>query len=297
MTSNRDTFVKGVDRYLFHYARPSAFNGIFATRSLYASHIAFLNDSSEFRFTFNCAASTIRRLRKELCPESLLADADQIVKIKDDVLQRTLNLITSNMEFIPLASGTFVTCFSTKFDDLSQWRAYCPQGGFAIGFHKEDLESMQHVTLGPRKVILMPCIYVNEFDDKVPEVEGLLRDPDRWREDDEAHHPTADEIFKHIESSAPTIKSDAFKEEDEWRLIVTHLIQAHYDRIEFTASPEMLRPHIPLALPENFRHSLKIVIGPSSHQSLLATSAKHVAKKYHLRFEYMQSPIPFRYFS
>jgi hypothetical protein len=41
-----------------------------------------------------------------------------------------------------LAGGTYVACFSTQADSLSQWRGYAPGRGYSIGFDLEGLGAM-----------------------------------------------------------------------------------------------------------------------------------------------------------
>jgi DUF2971 family protein len=114
---------KQPDDYLYHYTTPEGLMGIVKNQELWATSVFFLNDIAEFKHGI------------ELGRDHLEALFNNTEKTKDTTI--------------------YVCSFSEEPDDLSQWRAYCPMGGFAIGFPKERLWKLA----GHRGYSFGGCIY------------------------------------------------------------------------------------------------------------------------------------------
>ena len=97
--------------------------GIINSKSIWASHSEYLNDSSEYRHALDFAKGYAGKIHME-----------------DDYLSGfawVLNKALRNMQ----DSHIYVSSFSEVPDLLSQWRGYCPKGeGVCIGFKQEILE-------------------------------------------------------------------------------------------------------------------------------------------------------------
>src|SRR5690349_9331577 len=101
---------------LYHYTDQRGLLGIFETRELWASHSQYMNDQEEFRFALGL-------IREELAVrEAILGKSDLFAKVQDEI------------DSEPERANVCVCSFSSKKDDLAQWRAYGSGSGFAIGF-------------------------------------------------------------------------------------------------------------------------------------------------------------------
>ena len=115
---------------LWHYTSGDALLGIIKSHSIWATQLQCLNDNSEYRYPF-----------------SLLAEVLDLRPGRTEVFQENersfLSYLGKRFREPPRFYGDcFVTCFSGRADDLSQWRAYGgPQGenGYAIGFDAHAL--------------------------------------------------------------------------------------------------------------------------------------------------------------
>ncbi len=171
----------------------------------------------------------------------------------------------------------YVSSFTTKPDQLSQWRAYCPStGGYAIGFRRNCLvQSASSDTLQ----FLARCIYdpsdqedlINQLVEKVAEF-ALKGVHDRLLHD--RIYRESYKLLGHlIPIVAPALKDPSFEEEAEWRLVsLADFFESK--SLSFRDGRSMLVPH--------YEHSFRgkvnsesieeIVIGPTPHP-LLAIEA------------------------
>lgn len=185
---------------LFHYTSQSGLLAILDQKRLRATDIRFLNDAQEFEHASTVALAAISDLAETL-------DADE-----RDFLS-ALPLV--NVHALGTVPTAFIFSLTELADDLSQWRAYCPAGGFAIGFEIRRL-----VTAGARHGFrLSRCIY-----DEAEQLEAMKRLLDeailRFRTPAEratAQTRFADDFLR----LAPLLKHPSFKAEREWRLVST----------------------------------------------------------------------------
>ncbi|CAN7269375.1 DUF2971 domain-containing protein [Caballeronia sp. LjRoot31] len=105
---------------LFHYTTAEGFQSILSGRSFWATHISHLNDSSELEY--GCALF-VERL-------SVLAN-----KWQNDFVTRFVDRTKEELQFPSgLLFETYVVCFCTDGNLLSQWRGYgSGGGGYSIG--------------------------------------------------------------------------------------------------------------------------------------------------------------------
>ena len=129
---------------LHHYTSGLGVKGIVENRELWATHIYYLNDRSEYQATFDHALDLLPQralLRERLALAPVLRDA-------------IMSQLTRYSDGRPPA--IFVTCFSESRDDLSQWRGYTSPGdGYAVTFYRDRLEEIAK-SAGWR---LMKCRY------------------------------------------------------------------------------------------------------------------------------------------
>src|SRR5882757_6044202 len=130
---------------LYHYTSQQGLISILSSRALWSTRIQFLNDSTEFRYTFGLLQNAIR------------ARPERFDSFKSTLpVDKMLDLMAKGFES---AHGhhIHVACFSETGDALNLWRGYCPQGakGFSIGFRTDQL-----VRATPSiDFFLFPCVY------------------------------------------------------------------------------------------------------------------------------------------
>ena len=109
---------------LYHYTSPAGLLGIVESKSLWASGIQYLSDTTEYKH----AASIVRDL--------LTRRLENASDPRNDLYR----LLLRGDSIYPEAT-VFVSSLSEAKDRLSQLRGYCPTGGgFSIGFDPELLE-------------------------------------------------------------------------------------------------------------------------------------------------------------
>ncbi len=134
------------DQYLYHYTRPEGLKGIVERKTLWATDIRYLNDTQELIEGFELAKEHLRQKKERATRKNQ---------------KSRLEWLSAQLELIK--PSTFVSSFSTQDDQLSQWRAYCPTGGFAVGFRK-DLLKQKAKSQGFE---LKQCIYDKEKQSKL----------------------------------------------------------------------------------------------------------------------------------
>ncbi|MDD3039488.1 DUF2971 domain-containing protein [Bacteroides sp.] len=117
---------------LYHYTTLDGLLGIIQTKTLYASDAMFLNDSSELQYG------------KELIIESinhLISEKDFQTTYYFDFGDKEIELLNSvrNQLSKTTFKATYIVCFTTESDILSQWRGYANNSGVRIGFNRDSL--------------------------------------------------------------------------------------------------------------------------------------------------------------
>lgn len=126
----RDTDDEGI---VYHYCSAQTFLSILQYRTIRFSYVHLLNDAEEATWGFKVFREAIDRLVKR---EGRLKNAPEIPKEFFEAVHRGW----ASSEY---ALASFVACFSTEGDSLSQWRAYADDGrGFSIGFKTKELRRL-----------------------------------------------------------------------------------------------------------------------------------------------------------
>lgn len=280
-------FNKKPDGLLYHYTSVSGLLGIVKSKSIWATHVAFLNDSSEFTHAIALMRSTIKKRKK---------DANSIEKGFYDNLLDALNILSEDMS----GFNMFVCSFSENGDVLSQWRGYCPNGGYSIGFDFRYLE--RAIRAHKFTVKIGKCIYnKSEHEQIISEILAKTIDSykkyvNRLRKD--KSQINADFYFKDFIAPllriAPFIKNISFREEQEWRMIAS---VTDNDKVEFREGVNWIIPYYRLELPVNddILDINQIIIGPAVQAEIAILSLKSLLKKDKVRYKnIIKSKIPFR---
>jgi hypothetical protein len=230
---------------LYHYTSPAGLIGIVETKRLWASSIQQLNDSTEFKHAASLVDHLLdRHLRHERGPWN--------------------DLYGEQREVVPMFANfpIFVGSLSEAEDKLSQWRAYCPTGGFSVGFAPEILKEQgkrQHFSLlkceydeGKQKAICEQLI--SEACSAVGE-ETDARERKRI---------VVGEFVVPFVRAAPALKNPSFQEEQEWRLVGGPFPKDH-PSIRFRASRYAVIPYFEFALAQDgaILEIERVVVGPN----------------------------------
>jgi hypothetical protein len=278
---------------LWHYTTAPPLISMIESRALWATNAVFMNDQTEISH----AAWLLQRLVGE--PDGGAANdkrratddpADSVIR---EVLARLHNYIE-----------IYVVCFCAVPDLLSQWRAYGSAGGYAIGFDSSSLPALGPGPLTLARVTYDPGEQQRQLQKLVISWRSLFAEvdvpPQPWE------HVAAVLFAQTFALLAITFKSEAFAEEQEWRLffVRTRLPQPLPDEpfaMHFTQRNGLIVPYVrltphphsigPLSLPIT-----SVTVGPSRYPKLAASGLWHLLGQHDLatRVSIQSSTAPLR---
>lgn len=261
---------------LYHYTSTEGLFGIVRKRSLWVSHIRYLNDSAEFTHAVTEAVMHLdSRLYSEAVEERLAT-----------VLRDRLNALP------PL--DYFVGSLSEHGDLLSQWRSYSDDAsGFSVGFRYEDL--VPH--LRRQGFVLRRCVYAPEEKHEVVGrlLSNAIAQVRASLDETTALVQVANDFIEAFLKLAPIFKDFAFREETEWRLFTGPLSMTH-PQVEFRKSSAMIIPYYNFGLvnEQGPMRLAQVIVGPNSQRELSRASATAYLAKSGIDCPVELSRIPFR---
>ena len=257
---------------LYHYCSNNSFHSIIENRRICLSSLSLSNDSMEGKLV----AEILVRIAK----------ADGLDQAATHRLQQSVSILEQVFDGLGF-------CLSEDGDLLSQWRGYAADAtGVSIGFSKDYLEqlaktsrpvqgsdkpgfTLQRVEYDPaiQEELIKPTYIeikklINEGAFKFPSRRSLLD----WRSDDEVKRD--DEKIKRAFSNLSMrvlllfeklflLKTDAFSEEKEWRLI-SYLVKRD-DTCSFRALNDRIVPFREYELLELESKSIvEVILGPKN---------------------------------
>lgn len=227
---------------LYHYTTQSAFLNIIQHSAIWLSSRWHLNDSNEGEIFNKLAREYARHF-----PEGEY-------KIEE--------VISSLNRF-----DCFISCFSTESDMLSQWRGYANDGkGVSIGFKSA---AMKKFLRGQSIGILYPVTYADRPADLG---EKLLRTLQSTLKSDGTN--PSDYYLQSLAKERWAVKSKAFCEEKEYRLLLTPDLEAAEVEFacrtkalrKFRATETEIRNYYELPIPADFIEN--VVLGPKNASNL-----------------------------
>jgi hypothetical protein len=197
---------------LYHYTNMTGFQGILDSGMVWATHIAYMNDVSEYRHAVVESGKISGELKRS---------ESQSAKIKFyECMEGLLQPTNMRMQDYP---PIFIACFSEAEDNLSQWRAYGGgEGGISLGF---DMEFLQERIKD--SAWLAPVIY-NQQDQQQLIKEFLKVSANLYVKHASEAEDFRQEFFEmwylnwrmFASQLAPFFKNPAFDDEKEWRIIL-----------------------------------------------------------------------------
>jgi hypothetical protein len=308
------------DDLLYHYTSEAGLQGIIKSDRIWATHIRFLNDYTEFRraFTETYVEALIETFRA-----SMRKDIDQTAAtIIDGVLaKRNHASILKIIEDSEAKNDTFVCSFTSSMHDgfdpgdrLSQWRGYSHSSqGFSLGFDRELLEKQTAIDNPVVKASVVECIY----EDTGPDVRffqemgrnAAFRFNNLWVSGEavpdsyQTINPAATEDYKKANhyflralskataeffTNAARIKHNGFREEREWRIVVQAsneaLMRKGVTKIRKGPFGETPYIEVPLDLAKLDSSPLRrVVVGPGNNKDDIKHGVQQLLEAHSLR--------------
>jgi hypothetical protein len=313
---------------LYHYTDQKGLLGIIHGKCIWATHIRYLNDTSEGQIFTKLLQSELSQ-RATTGPDEPLSQLTALAQLMGlSVGQAGSNIQCANKEVLDLGSSafswiscqdSFVASFSEQGNLLSQWRAYSGDtSGYCIGFTRPYLKSVGVHFLESRKDSfyddsnpLVACQYCDK-----PEEESLKReieqivdsyitetDQVQWQTTPEkeglrALGAIAKKHFFPLGKRRAITKDQAFREEAEWRLVF-QLEKAGTinSKLEFRPGRSMPIPYFKVDLTwENQPLEVReIIVGPCPHPLDAVNSVQRLLRKEGIpKSEVRDSKIPYR---
>jgi hypothetical protein len=284
-------FLKEIPDELFHYTGFSGLQGILSSGKIYSTQVSCLNDQSEFSYF---SSKVINELDRRLSLES----NERVVKLFQCAKERL-----SRREYHSV--GAFISCLSSKSDDLNQWRSYGGgECGYAIGFSTKEMM----IPIFDRQGILLDVLY----DEKLQQIiiDEMLH---RLRSDYillTSSDPDLDlnklnELLDYVgwisDPLSVMIKNPLFSDEAEWRIAIKFLDGDH-KKMEFRQKNTLLARHLPLDywVDEFGKCKLPITsirVGPIANRSISRIAVENLLLKYDYnpnKIKVTVSEVPYR---
>ena len=121
---------------LYHYTSPEAALNILRSNGFWATEARYLNDPTDVFETWEIA----RKVQEEYLKDFPLGDAIDYEKKVEEFAKNIdyRKAYLAHLYMFPVDfhknDNVFLISLSANGDSLPQWRAYCPNGGYSLGF-------------------------------------------------------------------------------------------------------------------------------------------------------------------
>lgn len=247
-------FSQSPPRALFHYTSADALFNIVSSQTMWSTHVQYLNDSQEFHHGMQMIKD---RLIAKVSKTNPASEMSMLFDALSDKL--------SSMQ-----AAAYIISFSAVPDSLSQWRGYCPSGGYSLVF---DGRRLAELCEGPHHNFVKCCYHRDEQEMLINDfVEELWSDYQAFRQNvlpswmltgryfDSPRHFVDTTASFWARLIACALKHPAFAEEEEWRLVISE------------PSAPFVRPRGSLLIP----HSKFQIGNPDSHENSHADAIRGV---------------------
>lgn len=284
------------EEFLHHYTTPEGLVGIVEKQEIWATDLFYTNDTAEFRVGLDRVIKHIEELRGDRsCTYG-------------ERWKWLLTALKGRRDDGPdTLSSVYACSFSTDGDDLSQWRAYCPNGGFAIGFRHSTLGTIAYRQLW---LELERCIY--EKDEQEAPIKKTVESTLQAMTEAESNTTSAPApneeqqerltrwvLLWRLIRTAAACKDKAFHGEKEWRLLA--MCPSYPDEAEivrFRCRKGIVVPYWPIALNADAWGSITVVVGPTPHPDESRASIERllISRCHHnCKIHVQNSTVPYRH--
>ena len=251
---------------LYHYTDQRGLLGIIQDKCIWATHLRYLNDTSEGRIVFQIILDELNsRVNSD---DVMLSFGMQPIKRSGKIECEDEEIFSQGVAISSWVTSqdVFVTSFSEKGNLLSQWRAYSGgSGGYSVGFSPGYLRAAgSHFLLDrPGRFYselnaLIRCRYFDEEEEKClrMDLENLvtLFITEAISAKQSAAAVSGLEGFKtpgaialkhflSLGTRSATTKDEAFREEAEWRSVFHFNGNDAHSGLEFRQGRSMLTPY------------------------------------------------------
>jgi len=255
---------------LYHYCSNDEFYSIITNRAIWLSSLSLSSDSMEGKLVAKLIAG--------------MAKADNLDEIAVQRLASSVSLLEEVMEGLGF-------CLSEEGDLLSQWRGYAEDAtGVSIGFSKDYLDKLSEASKNPelpgftlQKIVydynaqqdLLKPTYkkikelIDEGAFRMPRMQSLLGAESQ--EEIDAENEKIKNKFSDLNLTILTLftslfrlKTKAFQEEREWRLI-SFLVKVTNDQCLFRASLDKIIPYRKYSLLDLGDNPIvQVILGPKN---------------------------------
>ncbi|HET9743186.1 MAG TPA: DUF2971 domain-containing protein [Terriglobales bacterium] len=310
---------KPIPDTLWHYTSYAGFQGIVTSKKIWATEYRFLNDRQEFLHA--------KALAQNLVQEEPEFVGEQLPN--RDTIRKAVNLAFETGHLHDARLFIMVSSFSNAQDQLSQWRGYANDSrGVSMGL---DLRSLRPPSNVGTAVTFAPCVY--KPADKNALLKAIFADyrkglqswwasivsaarreigsgasnPEFAQQLISAHSQELNQAVVHGQASlqfdllrtAPLLKDENFREEDEWRLVLPweHIKLPTNHPLEFRPVRDTVIPYIayPLNRPgqEGPIFCKDVILGAGSHVSA-ETAVNLFLRQQGIQTLARRSKIPYR---
>jgi hypothetical protein len=263
LQESRNTVNEDEDGFLYHYTDLNALIGIISNKVLWASHIKYLNDTSEQVIYRQLVSNKIWEI-----------DSSTDLNVEE---QRLPERIRQSRTLGGSLTMAFVVCFSEDGGDrLSQWRAYGGNSGVCLKFNKFEL--VDYCQVSGTELRMIRYVAPEGGADLDWEIEKLVR---------------AGRIGE-VSVEGAFIKHKAFEEEQEWRV----LMNDYKAVVKYRVRGSLLVPYVEFDLKSKMADLLQaVIVGPINHREQTAEAIKTLLESNGLQsVEVICSRTPYRGF-
>lgn len=279
---------------LYHYTDSAGFHGIFRTRTVWATDFRFLNDTQEML------------VGERVFRQEALATRDASPTKRQAFI---LNAIVQahDEEKLSRIAAPCVVSLSEEGNLLSQWRAYGAGGaGYSIGFSGFPLPE-EAKPEADAALWLIKC----QYDETVfratvrSSFQGLAAEYEAAADEHSVDENSDGRIgglfialgLRYAAALTLRLKHSAFREEQEWRLILLPSVGREASVLEYRSGKAGLVPYVPvtLATAEARLQVGRVIVGPTQD----GAAGVHAARGFLTSLGYdpdvvVASGIPFR---
>jgi hypothetical protein len=248
---------------VYHYTDSGGLLGIIESHAFRATNVWFMNDSAEATYGLDRA-------------EEFLTSKSPSSALEKDVIQVALRALggVRRLDSLP---DSYITCFSEKENDLSQWRAYGRGKGFSIGFDSEELEELSKVISKGHLPNMRRVAYTESAQNYILQTNYQQQVLNNLASDSDAG--TLAGVFMVMAiMAAPSLKHPAFEAEDEWRL--HFFFERITDKVKFRNGAMGLTPYIEMSLCSPGSTTIaairEIRVGPQRHPAEAQRAAQQL---------------------
>jgi hypothetical protein len=281
---------------LYHYTSGPGFLSMLKSGQLWFTHIKYLNDSAEYTYALNLLMDVLQEYKGIGTQEHLQHAYDTIFKEKRLKSHYTFSL-------------------TERGDWLSQWRGYCPDGGYSFSINDQHLDQMR----ATYDLAFGKCLYDRNEQRQfiIGRIIGVpaeaLKQADNAEKEAAAQGRTYSKgmdyqtsgMMMHIINNAHLlafIKDPFFEEEREWRMVASEKDMSKTSRyLKYRSSQNMFIPYLELPIPtrsdnDGFHDNLivdNVIISPTPHPDLALESCRMMMDHYQCK-SVQSSVIPYR---